>query len=539
MSSSTRHQWNFADAWEAAADRFPDRIALVHGDVEIDWATFDRHADGYATTLLGAGLGRQAKVAQYLRNGPAYLESLFGCFKAGLVPVNTNYRYGDDELVYLWTNSEAEAVVFDAEFTEICERLRHQLPDVRCWIRVGDGGTPLWAVDDHTATSSASQRVVPRVGRSGDDLYLLYTGGTTGLPKGVMWRQDDLFRMLEAPRGPWADRADSATGFVAALRVPDPPVLPAPPLMHGTACWFCMPVLSRAGTVVTLTNASLDVEELLDTVEHRRVVRLCIVGDAFARPILRALDADPHRWDLSSLQVVFSSGAVLSPGNKRGLLEAAPNAIVVDGLGSSESGSLATSITGHRDEPAAARFALSESTRVLDENGRDVVPGTGQVGRLAVGGHLPLGYYGDPVKTASTFVDVEGRRFVIAGDQATVEADGSISLLGRGSSCINTAGEKVFPEEVEQVLCEVDSVRDAAVVGVPDERFGERVVALIEPHDGADVVAEDMIAFVKSRLASYKAPREVVVVDSVHRGPNGKLDHRRLRELAQRMTNPG
>ena len=503
------------------------------GNMRSTGTAFDERADGIAAALLTAGIPHQGKVAQYLRNGPEYLESLFAAFKAGHVPVNTNYRYADDELRYLWTNSNAAAVIFDAEFTSVCERLRPSMPSVRLWLRVGGrGDDPEWALAYETAATSLRAASSLRGAVPGDDLYLLYTGGTTGMPKGVMWPQDELFRMLEAGRSESTAGPADATAWVARLERVDPPVLPAPPLMHGTGCWFCLPVLSRGGTVVTLTSPSLDPVELLDTVVARGVRRLCIVGDAFAKPILRELEGHPDRWDLSGLRVIFSSGAMLSEDSKRRLLQFAPKAQVFDGLGSSESGNLAMSVTSTDTKAATARFALSPKTRVVDDDGRDVVPGSGQVGRLAIGGYLPLGYYGDPEKTAATFVQLDGRRYVIAGDWAQVDVDGTITLLGRGSSCINTAGEKVYPEEVEEVLKQAAGVRDAAVVGVPDERFGQRVVALVEPEGNGVLSEQALIDHVKASLAAYKAPRRVLVLDSLGRGPNGKLDHQRLREIA-------
>jgi acyl-CoA synthetase (AMP-forming)/AMP-acid ligase II len=526
--------WNFADVWEAAAARFPHQPALVHGDQQVTWAELDQRANGLAHTFLAAGLPRQAKVGQYLRNRPEYVESMFAMYKAGLVPVNTNYRYGDDELAYLWSNSDSAAVVFEAEFAATADRVRRRLPEIGLWLCAGpDDECPDWATPYGKAALPTTDRAVGPWGRSGDDLYLLYTGGTTGQPKGVMWRQDDLFRMLEVPQtSPELPDPPDATEFVARLRQPGPTVLPAAPLMHGTACWFSKPALSRGGAVVTLTARSLDIVELLDTIVGRRVKGLCIVGEAFVRPMLRELDADPQRWDLSGLRVIMSSGAMLSHASKQRLLTFAPRALIVDSLGSSESGSLASSVTDPSTTDAAA-FKLGEHTRVIDEGGHDVVPGSGQAGLLAVGGLIPLGYYGDQEKTASTFRELGGRRYVVAGDWAKVETDGTITLLGRGSSCINTAGEKVFPEEVEEVLKSAAGIRDAAVVGLPDERFGERVVALVELDSGHRIDESALIDHVKSRLASYKAPRRVIVFEYVGPGTNGKLDHRALKEVAR------
>ena len=524
--------WNYAEVWERVAERFPKATALSHGTQSITWEQLDGRANGVADAFLAEGLVRQDKVALYMRNRPQYLETIFAAFKGGVVPVNTNFRYADDEIIYLWRNSDAVAVVFDAEFTDVCARIRPKLPHIRVWLRVGDETEcPPWAISYEQAAVSHPGRVVARWGRSGDDLFLLYTGGTTGMPKGVMWRQDDLFRMLESSLGDHADGLADPAAWAARLPKPGYPVLPAPPLMHGTACWFAFSALSRGGSVVTLPGDSLEASEVLDAIVTRGVQRLCIVGDAFAKPLLEVLDAEPTRWDLSRLSVIVSSGAILSKNSKKRMLGFAPQLSIFDGLGTSESGSLASKITSHDSDPATARFRLSQTARVIDSEGRDVVPGAGRPGRLAVGGHLPIGYYGDPEATAATFVTLDGQRFVVAGDWAEVDSHGEITLLGRGSSCINTAGEKVYPEEVEEVLKEANGVRDAAVIGIPDERFGEAVVALVEPESGKELDGGELIAYVKSRLASYKAPRRVTVVNSIGRGPNGKLDHRRVREI--------
>src|SRR3546814_723119 len=310
-TSATSTGWSYADVFDAVAQRFPDQPALRHGDRQVTWAELDQRANSVATALVDAGLGHQAKVAQYQRNGPEYIEVLYACFKASLVPVNTNYRYGPDELRYLWQNCDAEAVVFDAEFTDVADEVRAAVPDVRVWLRVGDAAScPDWARPYEAAAGATAEPLVTPWGRSGDDLYLLYTGGTTGQPKGVMWPQDSLFRMLETSQGSVRPGAWSGQSFFGALPGPGVTVLPAAPLMHGTACWFVRPILARGGTVVTLTGSSLDPVELLDALQDG-VKGLCIVGEAFARPLLRLLDEDPDRWDLSGVRVLFSSGAVL------------------------------------------------------------------------------------------------------------------------------------------------------------------------------------------------------------------------------------
>jgi acyl-CoA synthetase (AMP-forming)/AMP-acid ligase II len=539
--------WNFADLWEQVAERFPDEMAAIHGGRQLAWSEFDRRASGVAHTLIDAGLSSQDKVAQYLRNCPEYMESMFGCFKAGLVPVNTNFRYTDDELVYLWEDADVAAVVFDAEFTGVCERVRRRLPAVRMWLHVDNAATaeecPDWAVPYEDAASTSESRVTAPWGRSGDDLYLLYTGGTTGRPKGVMWRQDDLFKMLERVQGRTPPDPASATEYVNRIGRRGPRVLPAAPLMHGTAAWFVMPALSQGGAVVTVGGASLDAERLLDAIVEWNVRGVCIVGDPMARPILNALDLQLQRWDLSGLRVIFSSGAIFRAENKQRLLAYASNAVVLDGLGSSESGSLAASVTeaGSRSGSgeATARFRLSPDARVIDEDGRDVVPGSGQEGRLAVGGHLPLGYYGDAEKTAATFIQLDSRRYVVAGDRAMVNADGTITLLGRGSGCINTGGEKVYPEEVEEVLKTAEGVLDAAVVGVPDERFGEAVAAVVRAEPGFPLDTNRLIAHVRQHLAGYKAPRRIVAVESDLRGANGKLDYPWLQKIIAKELAPG
>ena len=373
--------------------------------------------------------------------------------------------------------------------------------------------------------------------RSGDDLYLLYTGGTTGMPKGVMWRQDDLFALFNRTarvRYPEDGSIDDVIAAVSTL--PEQPVrlMPCPPLMHGSAAFTAFSALSSAGSIV-LTGRRFSAMQVLDSVERERVTELTIVGDAFAKPLLAALDAEPRRWDLSSLWLIVSSGAMWAAETKSRLVEHLPHLHCVDTLGSSEAVGVAASRSSLKATAQTAGFRLGPETRVLgdDGTGTDVEPGSGRSGVVAFGGRMPLGYYKDPTKTASTFRIIDGRRWSIPGDHATVEADGTIRLLGRGSVCINTGGEKVFPEEVEEVLKMHEAVADAVVVGVPDERFGEAVAAVVEPVPGSAADPGVLIAHVKERLAHYKAPRHVFMVESIGRAENGKVDYKHLRALAE------
>jgi 3-oxocholest-4-en-26-oate---CoA ligase len=536
--------WNWADVWELAADLRPESTALVHADRRITWADFDRRSDGLALSLVDAGAQRQDKVAQYLFNGPEYVEALFACAKASLVPVNTNYRYELDELTYLWDNADAVAVIFDASFTEKVDAVRGRLPGVRAWIRVdpeGNGDCPEWAIPYEQAATAATERFRPPWDRSGDDLYLLYTGGTTGMPKGVMWRQDDLFVILNNAsliRHPLDDGLDgirrnletTGRGSVA---------LPACPLMHGTGALTALSALNEGGTVVTLPSRSLDPAELLGTIEREKVQRLAIVGDAFAKPLVAALDAEPGRWDLSSLVLIVSSGVMWSQDVKEGLLRHHPGMLLADAFASSEALGMGVSVSSGSSAVATAKFSLGDDARVIRPDGTSVEPGSGEIGMVAVRGRTPIGYYKDEEKTRATFPILDGERWSVPGDHATVEADGSLTLLGRGSVCINTGGEKVFPEEVEVALRSHPSVFDAVAVGIPDERWGEAVCAVVEPTPQAKIDADELIAHVRSRLAAYKAPRRVVVVDSIGRAANGKADYRRWKaEAGERLASP-
>jgi fatty-acyl-CoA synthase len=529
--------WNYAEIWETVAAQIPDAPAQVQGDRRYTWREFDERANGVAHHLLELGVEEQDKVAQYLYNCPEYLESMYAAWKAGLVPVNTNYRYADDELVYLWDNADAVAVVFHGTFTEHIERIRDRVPRVRSWLWVDDGSGPCpsWATPYEEAAASHPGRVQGPWGRDGDHLYMLYTGGTTGMPKGVMWRQDDHIRNIIALGVNPRYGEDPVDYSVTQDLVQGPGIVsvPACPLMHGTGCMTQLIALSGGGCVVTLEGRHLDIEELFDTIERHKANTTAIVGDAFAKPMVRALDAEPDRWDLSSLFVFTSSGVMFSEASKQGLLRHLPHAMIVDAFSSSEAVGMGQSVSAAGVDASTAKFQLGPNTKVFTEDHREVQPGSGEIGKVAVGGHQPIGYYKDPEKTAATFITVDGKRYSIPGDFATVEADGTITLLGRGSVCINTGGEKVFPEEVEEVLKTHETVHDAVAVGVPDEKFGEAITAVVELDRGAELDEADLVAHVKGKLATYKAPKHVLVIDTIGRAPNGKVDYKRLKQYAK------
>ncbi len=538
-TNTDRHGWNFADLWETIARRIPDAPALQQGDRTVSWAEMNRRANGVAAALLTPETTEQDKVAQYLYNSPEYLESIFAAFKAGQAVVNTNYRYAADEIVYLWDNADATAVVFHGTFADTCEAVRARVPKVRTWLWVDDGSGPCpsWATPyEEAAAAGTDLDVSGPWGRSGDHLLLLYTGGTTGMPKGVMWRQDDLFGVLDANNKKRMPPEQDLDAVAERVDRPGPRNMPAAPLMHGTGLFNALSNLMIGGSITTMEGRHFSAEEFLDDVERYGINSTSIVGDAFAKPILRALDAEPGRWDISTLRVIVSSGVMWSKETKEGLLRHNDRLIMVDSLGSSEAIGMASNTTTAESSGETARFELGPTTRVVTDEGRDVVPGSGELGRVALRGRTPIGYYKDEAKSAQTFVVIDGERYSIPGDYATVEADGTVTLLGRGSQCINTGGEKVYPEEVEEVLKLHPAVADAAVVGVPDEKWGEAITALVEPHAGHTVDEAALIAHVKGRLAHYKAPKRVVPVDSIGRAANGKLDYKRLKSDAMAGT---
>ncbi|MBV8952237.1 MAG: AMP-binding protein, partial [Actinobacteria bacterium] len=461
-------------------------------------------------------------------NRPEYLETFYAALKLGCVPVNVNYRYGPEEIHYLLEDSGARLLVHEPEFG----------PPVRMAVqRVPAPWRPHTLETGHEYEAAIANGTVA-AGRdpAGDDLIFLYTGGTTGMPKGVMWRNDDLYVALWEMARPNTDPPDPIAGVRAGKRVAT--ALPACPLMHGTGLFIALSTLSGGGTVVLIDRPGLEPAVVWDAVERDEVQVLTIVGDAFARPLLAALDDEPNRWDLGSLRAITSSGVTWSPETKRGLLAHLPNVTLLDSLGASE-GLMTRNETTAGADIRPARFAVNDRLKVISPEGKEVEPGSDEKGLLAVGGRIPLGYHNDPEKTDATFKEIDGVRYSLPGDWASVDADGTIRLLGRGSACINTGGEKVYPEEIELVLRSHVGVFDCVVVGVPDERLGEMVVALIHPRADAVFDESELRNYCRSRTAGYKTPKRMLAVESLQRSPSGKADYAVLRELAARLVAEG
>ncbi|MFI7675465.1 acyl-CoA synthetase [Actinophytocola sp. NPDC049390] len=515
---------NIADLFEHAADAFPDRIAIACGDRAATFAELEGRANQLAHHLAEQGIGRGDHIGLYSRNSIEAIETLLAAYKLRAVTVNVNYRYVENELRYLFDNADLVAVVHERRYSDRVAAVLPETARVRHTVVVEDGtDLPSDSVEYERALSERSaERDFGE--RSPDDLYILFTGGTTGYPKGVMWRHEDVWRTLgggidfytgEALSDEWAQsRRGRETGGMTRL--------PCAPLIHGAAQWATLPALFSGDTVVLLPQ--FDPHEVWQAIDRHQVKVVTIVGDAMARPLLAAYQEGDY--DASSVIAFSSHAALFSPSVKEQILEALPNAVITDAIGSSESGfqGMGVILKGSKPSAGGPRVNSGPKTIVIDDDNRRIEE-PGQIGRLARGGHVPIGYYKDPEKTASIFVEVDGERYVVAGDYARLEEDGAITLLGRGNVSINTGGEKVFPEEVEAALKSYEDVFDVLVVGVPDERLGQRVAALVQPWEGREVDFAALDAHVRERLAGYKTPRSVWIVEQVGRAPSGKPDY--------------
>ncbi len=524
---------HLATLWESFADAVGDRQALVCGERRRTWREFDDRASRLATAFEAVGLKMDSKVGQYLYNSNEYLESQFAAFKLRAVPVNINYRYLDDELLYLLENSDSEALLFHSSLAERVAHVMNRASKIKLWVEVDADGDAIPGAVTYESLI-ASHEPAPRIQRSERDVYMIYTGGTTGMPKGVLYEIGGLLQLcvhigfVLSRLGEPPELADVSDCGEELWRDSESAVsIPACPLMHGTGMWLgAMTTLSVGGSVVTLEGRSLDAHELWRVAEREKADQIVIVGDSFSKPMLRALEEARNAgrpYDLSCLKTLVSSGAMWTSEIKKQFLDW-HEMTLYDVLGSSEGG-IGAQITTRSNIGETASFSMNPTTKVFTEDDREVLPGSGESGMVAVSGVVPIGYYKDEVKSRATFKTIDGVRYSFPGDWGIVEADGTLTLLGRGSGCINTAGEKVYPEEVEVIVKQHPDVIDCLVVGMSDPDFGQRVTAVASLNAGSETDEATLRDFVRERLASYKVPKQIVLTNEIQRAANGKPDY--------------
>ena len=547
QETTEREQFTLAGVNEVVAAQAPDREALIYGDRRITFAQLAERSRRLASYLHSQGLGchterselqphesGQDHVGQYLYNGNEYLESMLGCFKARVAPFNVNYRYVDEELRYLLADAGTKGLIYHAEFAPTLARVLPALPELRVLLQVDDGsGEPLLpGAVDYEAALAEGDPAGPPVEPSPDDLYILYTGGTTGMPKGVLWRQHDIFMNAMGGKevGTWIEVTSSEeiaekTRNNAGFRL-----MTLPPLMHGAAQWAGFMMLNAGSTLIMPTSHHLDATEVWNLIEREQAQSVTVVGDAMARPLLEEYKRGDY--DAGSLFVIGNGGAALSAALKEEYLELMPSLLINDSLGSSETGAQASHLSA-KDAVQTGKFSPGPGATVVSEDlTRVLEPGHEGIGWLAQSGAVPLGYLGDAEKTARTFPTIDGVRYSVPGDRAIRKGETEIDLLGRDSQCINSGGEKIFVEEVEQAILSHPAVQDVLVAGRPSERWGNEVVAVVQLVEGAQVDEDELSAHANESVARYKLPKAWVIVDQVVRSPSGKADYRWAKELA-------
>lgn len=532
--------YNIADLYEMVADRVPTRSALVCGDQRATFAELEQRANKLAHYLASKGVGAGDHVGLYLYNCNEYLEGMLACFKIRAVPINVNYRYVQEELLYIFDNADMVACIHNQEFIPHIEEVLDSAPDLKTFICVLDdsGFDParISSVEYETSMEGQSNGR-DFVERADDDLFLLYTGGTTGMPKGVMWPHKNLFYAALGGGG-WfhPDGAITEPEQIAG-RIGDFPIvgMALAPLMHGACWWYAIIQMLGGNCVVLNPHRSLDGAEVWDIVEKEKVNSLSIVGDAMGIPLLDALRDNPDRWDLSSVFSIGSGGAVFSASKQQEFKERFPNVIIMNSFGSSESGNMGFD-SGEKksDTKGLGNVVQSDFMDVITdvEGEPHVRVKAGETGIFARSGYIPVGYYNDPVKTARTFVEIDGKIWLLTGDEARLEEDGSITVYGRGSNCINSGGEKIFPEEVEEAVKAHPDVFDCLVVDTPDDRFGSKVTAVIATRDNCNISLESIQEEARKHVAGYKVPRELHVVAEIPRAPSGKPAYPKAKEIA-------
>jgi acyl-CoA synthetase (AMP-forming)/AMP-acid ligase II len=521
---------NIADLFEHAGDVFPERLAVACGDRAVTFAQLEERSNRLAHYLAERGVGPGSHVGVYGRNSIELVETLIAAYKLRAVPINVNYRYVENELRYLFHDADIVALVHDRQYADRVAAVLPDVPAITSVVVIDDGsgaesgGVPY---ESALAASSPARDFGPR---EPDDIYMLYTGGTTGYPKGVIWRHEDIWRVLGGgidfmtgipAEDEWAQtRRGQELGAMVRLCLA--------PLIHGNAQWAALTALFTGDTVVLVPQ--FDPHEIWRVIARRKVNVVVLIGDAMARPLIEAFaegDADP-----SSLFAISSSAALFSPAVKEQCVKLLPNVMITESIGSSETGFTGIGlVTGDPDQTDGPRVTPGPQTIVVDERGRPAAPGV--IGRLARGGNVPLGYYKDPAKTGELFIEVDGVRYSMPGDFARLEEDGTITLLGRGNACVNTGGEKVFPDEVEGALKSHPDIFDALVIGVPDALLGQRVAALVQLRDGHSLDCAGVEAHVRRQVAGYKVPRSIWLVEEIGRTPSGKADYRWAHRYAE------
>ena len=532
---------DFASVWEMVSDLVPENDALICGEDIVSWKEYDDRASKIASALSEAGLGANSKAGLYLNNSNEYLIAQYAIFKVGGIPINVNYRYVEEELIYLLENSDAEAVFYHACYSSRIKEIAGSLPNIKAWIEDSDGTESKFNQSLKYQDLLSQHSPMKRIHRDPETIYMLYTGGTTGMPKGVMYKQGEflvyLFRTLKAmgydvpeDLSDLESRIEASKSSNAFIRS-----VVGCPLMHGTGMWLgaFLPLL-LGGTAITTSNLGFDPDQLWTQVQNKKATNIVIVGDAFAKPMLDALNraaSDGNAYDISSVQVIISSGVMWSAEVKQGLLQH-HDMRLMDTMGSTEGG-MGASVTTRDNPPATAKFSLNPGVIVLADDGEILSPGSEKIGLIGTSGLVPVGYYKDEKKSAETFREVDGVRYSFPGDYAKLEADGTITLLGRGSNCINSAGEKIYPEEVEEALKKDALVFDCLVVGMPDEKFGQKIVAVVSTVDNQQVNEAELIENTRKIIAGYKLPKTILFADEVQRAPNGKANYKWAKAFAE------
>ena len=536
---------DFASVWEMIADIIPENDALISSNEVISWKDYDLYSSKIATALSKAGLSANSKAGLYLNNSNEYLIGQNAIFKIGGVPINVNYRYVAEELIYLLDNSDSEAVFYHACYSSRIKEIASSLPNIKAWIEVPDGTQSHFPDALKYEELLSDSKPMERIYRDPNTIYMLYTGGTTGMPKGVMYKQGEflvfLFRTLKAMGYDVPEDINNLEEQIHNFKKDDAFIksLVGCPLMHGTGMWLgaFLPLL-LGGTAITSKNLGFDADQIWTQVEDTNTSNIVIVGDAFAKPMLDALERAEEMgkpYDLSSVKVIISSGVMWSEEVKNGLLKH-HDMQLMDTMGSTEGG-MGSSVSTRDNPPKTAKFSINPGVIIIADDGEILEPGSEKIGLIGTSGLVPVGYYKDEKKSAETFKEVDGVRYSFPGDYAKLEQDGTITLLGRGSNCINSAGEKIYPEEVEEAIKRNSEVLDCLVVGVKDEKFGQRVDAVVSLEENKQINEEDLVKATREFIAGYKLPKKVIFTDEVQRAPNGKANYKWAKNIANENSN--